>query len=319
MIDMHPLQIHYAAAGLCIMLGAVGAGAGLGIAGHTVKETIIRQPIAAPHIFRAMFIGFALIESGAIVSLVTTLLLLFASHEATTWNIAYAHLAAGLAVGTAAAAVGIMSSFVVKAACHAISREPFFANKILTYMLIAQSIIEAPVIFAFIVALLINSNITPGLADADALEFIGAGLTIALGCIGPSIGQGLFGYTTLMSIGKNKNAYPKLFNFSLLLHALIETPMIFSLLCSLLILLGVTTDFPLEHATKSLWGGICIALGSLGSACGLGFLASRSAQAIADDQQNYNTLVRTSLVSAAFIESAAIYALIIALILILYS
>ncbi len=312
-----PYHIHYFAAGLCIMLGAIGAGLGLGIAGIKIKETIIRQPASAPSLFRAMFIGFALIESGAIVALVTTLLLLFASPKELTWNLAYAQLGMSLAVGCAAAAVSTASSFVVRAACTAISREPFFANKIITYMLIAQSIIEAPVIFAFIIALLTHANATSLATDADALEFFAAGITIALGCVGPSIGQALFAHETLLGIGRNKEAYGKLFPFSLLNHAIIETPMIFALLCGLLIILGPDSALPMEHAIRNLWGGLCIAFGALGSASALGYVASRSAQAVASEPQHYNTIIRTNLLSAAFIESSVIYALIISLLLIL--
>lgn len=313
-----PEMLHYFSAGIGICLGALGAGIGLGIAASGVQNSMTRQPTGNMESFRAMIIGLALIESGAIIALVTTLITLFGGFKNTNWNYSFVELSIGLAVGVAAAAISIASSFVVKAATLSISRQPLFTAKIITFMLIAQSIIEAPAIFAFIVALLIKTQLTPMITDYQSLKLFASGLIIALGCIGPSVGQALFAYAACFSIGINKNAYNKIFPFALLNQAIIETPMIFCVLFALLMIYSQP-----ESATayitsiKSLIATIAVGTGSLASALGIGYVASRSCYQISLEPSIYALIARSTLLAVAFIESTMIYALIIGMFLIM--
>jgi F-type H+-transporting ATPase subunit c len=307
---MTPEIMHYLAASIAIMLGAVGAGIGLGIATSGTEGSMTRQTAGNLPMFRAMFIGLMLIESGAIVALVISLFTLFTGYKDITWEVARVELSIGLAVGIAAASISIASSFVVRAATQAIARQPFFANKIMTFMLIAQSIIEAPAIFAFIVALLIRAQLTPTISGDTSLTLFAAGMTIALGCIGPSIGQSLLAYAACTSVGLNKNAYGKIFPFTLLNQAIVETPMIFCVLLSLLIV------YTHPESTKALIAALTLGASATGSALSIGYVASRGCRQIAADQTLYAAILRPSILTVALIESSVIYALIISLLLI---
>jgi F-type H+-transporting ATPase subunit c len=312
-----PELLHYGAAAISILLGAMGAGIGLGIAGLGIEEVLIRQPAGHAPSFRAMYIGLALIESGAIIALVATLLTLFSKQNDLTYAYVLAELGASLAVGVAAFMVCIASSFVVKGAVQSIAREPMFASKIIGFMLVAQSIVEAPVIFAFIVALLVRTNLVETVEWFNALRLFASGLTMALGCIGPSLGQGIFSYAACKSIGINKSVYGKLFPYALINQAVIETPMIFCLLFSLIMLY-----MPLPQAVGAIGGlkclvGACImGIGALGASIGISYVASRGCYQMALDPTIYALIGRTTLVTAALIESSVIYALIIALLLV---
>ena len=68
---------HYLASGFAVICGAIGTGIGLGNAGLGVQDALIRQDLSVGDVFRSTIIGLALIESGAIIALVTTLILLF--------------------------------------------------------------------------------------------------------------------------------------------------------------------------------------------------------------------------------------------------
>ncbi len=312
-----PEFLHYLAAGLSILLAALGAGIGLGIASLGVEESMIRQPTGNSQSFRAMIIGLALIESGAIVALVTSLLTLFNRNPNITFEYALTEIGMGLAVGCAAAAICIASSFVVKAAAQAIARQPLFSQKIITFMLISQSIIEAPVIFAFIIALLIRAQLTPDIFMTESLRLFASGLVIALGCIGPSIGQAMFSYSACQSIGINTRIYNKIFPYALLNQAVIETPMIFCLLFAFIML--YTPFTPTTHMLKPikyLIAACTIGIGSLGTSTGIGYVASRSCYYIALDPSCYTAIARATLLAVAFIESSVVYALIIAMFLI---
>lgn len=309
-----PELLHYIAAILGIGLGAVGAGLGLGIAGFGVQEAMVRQPTGNAESFRILVIGLALIESGAIVALVTTLTTLFSGTNNITFEYAFAEVGIGLAVGIAAAAISIASSFVVKASAQSIARQPFFSSKILTFMLISQSIIEAPVIFAFIVALVVKSHLSVDITMFESIRLFSAGLIMALGCIGPSIGQAIFAYAACTSIGMNKKAYSKIFSYALLNEALIETAMIFCMLVSFMIIyFQFTPGAEYTQAIQCLIAAVTLGIGSLGSAAAIGHVASRSCYQIALDPETYGSMLNSTLLSCAFIEASMIYALIVAM------
>ncbi len=310
---MTPLFLYYMTAGATVFLSALGCGIGLGIAGLSITTSMMRQPAAMGPSFRALIIGLAFIESSAIIALVSTIISILSAQPDMSWHQVIASIGGMLAVGIAAMVIGIASSFVVKATAASIARQPLLAQKLITYMLIAQSVIEAPVIFAFIVNLLINTLVSPATGFEQSIQLLAAGLVMALGCIGPSIGQALCSFSASSAMGTNIASYSRLLPFSLLNQAIIETPMIFCLLTALIIMFKpVHTQL---DALRTIAAMCSMGLGALGSAIGLGFVARRSTAQIALEPSAYPSIMRATLLSAAFIESSAIYALIVALLL----
>jgi F-type H+-transporting ATPase subunit c len=308
--------IHYSAAFITLTLAALGGGIGQGIASLATIDAIQRQPCSYQQNFRTLVIGLALIESGIIIALVTTLMIIFSSQPLTI-GIACGELGIAAAIGLAGGAVSIASSFVVKAATESIGRQPFFSPKITTVMLLAQSIMEAPLIIAFIVSLLIRNRINANPELLYGLQGLAAGITIGLGSVGPSIGQAIFTQAACKSIGTNKNAYNKIFPFMLLLEAIIETPFMFCLLVGAMILFRPLDGAILSDALTLGAAAFAISMGSLGTATGIGFTASKSVISLAQNPDQYSLLLRTTLLVAAFIESAIIYAMIVAIMLIM--
>lgn len=308
--------IHYVAIFITLVLAVFGGGMGQGIASIATIDAIQRQPYSFQQNFRALMIGLVLIESGIIIALVTALMMMF-SPQPLTLGIAVGELGIAFAIGLTGGVVSISSSFVVRAATGSIGRQPFFAPKIITVMLLAQSIMEAPVIIAFIVSLLIRSRIHANPDFLFGLQGLAAGIAVGLGSVGPSIGQAIFTQASCKSIGVNKNAYDEIFPFMLLLEAIIETPLIFCILISMIILFrpldGAILSDPLVLNTAA----ITIGLGALGTAIGIGYTASKSVEGVAQNPDQYSMLLRMTLFVVAFIESAVIYAMIIALMLIM--
>jgi len=314
-----PDLLHAMSAAIAITLGGIGSGLGQGIAGFGALQAMSRQSAAIGPVVRTMILGLALIESGVILALVITLMLLFGGSPAMTTAIGLAHLGMGFAIGLSALAISIASSFAVKAACESIARQPFFTQKIVTLMLLSQSIIGAPGIFAFIIALLIRAQIAPDLSLAGGIKLLAAGLTIGVGSIGPSIGQGIFSSASCKAAGLNKSSFAKLLTFSLLSQAIIQTPVIFCLVIAITIIIKpiVASLTPFVAAVSFFSPGFAMSVGSLGTAVAIGYAASKSCYYIALDTKHYPLHLRTSLLAQAIIQSAAIYALIVALVLIL--
>lgn len=308
--------LYYTAAFVTLAIAVLGGGIGQGIASIATIDAIQRQPCSYQQNFRALVIGLALIESGIIIALVTALMIIFSS-QPLTMGVAVGEIGIALAIGLAGGAASIASSFVVKAAAESIGRQPFFAPKITTVMLLAQSIMEAPVIIAFIISLLIRSRINANPDLIFGLQGLAAGLATGLGSVGPSIGQAIFTQAACKSIGVNKNAYNKIFPFMLLLEAVIETPLVFCLLVGLIILFRPLDGALISDTLILITAAVTIGLGAIGTASGIGFTGSKSVEGVAQNPDLYSILLRTTLLVVAFIESAIIYAMIIALMLIM--
>ena len=94
-------------------------------------------------------------------------------------------------------------------------------------MLITQSLIQTPVIFGLIVALLITASIGSVQTLVEGTQLLAAGICIGLGSIGPTIGLGRFTYQACYTAGINRSSYTKILPFTLISGAIIETPLIF--------------------------------------------------------------------------------------------
>jgi F-type H+-transporting ATPase subunit c len=295
---------------------AIGVGIGQGLAGEGIVEGLERQPMGGEQSFRTFIIGLALTESGAILALVVVLMSLVNLKFPITFGCGIADLGAGLAIGLTAGVVGISSSLAVRNACLSISRQPLFGAKITTFMLLMQSIIEAPVIFAFIIALIIKTHVVHGFLGAEeGVKLFAAGIVMALGCLGPSIGQGIFVSSACKSVGLNKSAYNKIFPFSMLSAAVIETPVMFAFLVSFFLIYLEPKSLAIVTMVTAVSVAIAMGVGAIGTGVSNGYIASKACRVIADKPQHYTIVLRNSLVSFAIVESAAIYSFIIALLI----
>ncbi|MFH1644618.1 MAG: ATP synthase F0 subunit C [bacterium] len=312
-----PELLHYFAVGIPVVCAGLGTGVGQGIAALGAIESLVRQQLGREQSFRAMIIGLALVESALVIALVVSILTLFGPQAVITWPIAFAELGMSIAIGFSSLFVGLSSSYAVRSACISITRQPFASQKVLTLMLLIQSLIEAALVFSFIVALFIRNGINPELDIYGGLKLLSAGLAIGIGCIGPLLGQAIFANKACLAVGFNSDAYKRVLPYSLLSEAAIETPLIFSLLVSLLILY-----FPLNPSNYFLSivsfsiAAVTIGLGSFGAVAS-GRVSAKGCQEVALNSEIYASLLRSTLLAQAFIESTVIYALIVSLFLLI--
>lgn len=61
--------------------------------------------------------------------------------------------------------------------------------------------------------------------------------------------------------------------------------------------------------------GICMGIGSIGPALGQGFVGSKACESIGKRPESAGIITRTMVVAMAFVESSAIYSLLVALLL----
>lgn len=311
--------IHYFAVVAAVSINAIGVGIGQGLTGVMGINALNIQPAAHNEVNKIALFGAALIETAAVLGSFMAVVLLMGSGQAEMVPLrGFAEIGIVLALCIPGFTLGIVTALPAKAACLATARQPFYGDKIMRFMIVCISLMQTPVIFGFIISLIMFSQLNTIVFWQDVLRIIGAGLAIGLGSIGPAIGLGLFTYKTCNAIGIRRKSYDSLFSFSLMRIAVIETPVIFALVISLLLLFVVqpATEEHILAGIGFLSAGITVGIGTLGAGISSARTAAAAAHAIALNPENGTAAAHASLISQGMIEASVIYPTIIALFLI---
>jgi len=308
---------HFSSIAFIIACCTLGGGIGGGLTGLACIEAINTQPRAQGEILRTTIIGLALIETAAILALIITLFIL-QDNSLFSFSIAsgIAKLGIASAVGITSLVTGIASALPARKACFALARQPFFGQKILNLMLITQSLVQTAIIFGFLIALFIKLQLPSLTNTLESLRLLAGGLAIGFGSIGPAIGIATFAQKACYSISINRNAYNIILPFVFMSTAIIETPLIFAFLVALIIVLTpLNSDNPLG-AIRMLSAALCIGLGTLATSLSSSKTASSACHEIAFRPQHYSSLSQASMFGQGLIDAAAVYALLISLLII---
>ena len=318
MISSFSALYHYLSCALTVIIPALGVGLGQGLTSLSALRAIDEQPVARGEIMRTFVLAMALIETAAILSFIIGLkLALFGTHSAfeNAPYIHYAELGIMFAVALSGCASGIMSAFPAQKALLSVARQPFFLNKIQLIMLVTQSIMQTPIIFALLVSLVIQNQLESITTLSDSLRIIGSGLSLGIGSIGPVIGLGLLAKAACKAVSINKNIFAKIFSFTVISSALIESAILFSFIIALYLLKPLSSDAPYKGLSL-LAGGLAMGLSTLGVGISSGKLTAQTCNSFTSKPELYSVLTKSSLFSQVLIETSAIYALVISLMLI---
>jgi len=313
--------LHYGAIATSIALSSISVGIGQGLISWSALNAIDRQPAVESDVMRVAIIGMSLVETVAILGLlVSILLLVYTSSSSSNIFAHYSEIGIIAAMGITGLAIGLASSLPAQAACLAVARQPFFAQRISGFMLMTQVLIQTPMIAAFLVSLFIQGQAASATTFSDSLRLIASGLCVGLGSIGPAIGLSTFSKAAVTSLGKNTKAYDKLLSFTFISEALIETPIIFCLLIAITLLFLV----PQSATEKTIDGviflaaGLCTGLGTLGVGISSGSTAAAACTQIGINPDLYNTISRTSILAQSLIETIVLYTVVLSLLMILF-
>ena len=319
-MHISPEFLHYGAITASICLSSISVGLGQGLVSWSALIAINRQPEAQDDVTRIAVIGMTLIETVAILGLLISIFLL-AGTDAHAHNefAYYSEIGIIAAMGITGLAIGLASTLPAQAACHAVARQPFFGHRISGFMLMAQVLIQTPIISAFIVSLFIQGQSHSVASFSDSLRLIASGLCIGIGSIGPAIGLSAFAKAAVTGLGKNTKAYDKLLSFTFISEALIETPVIFCLIISVILLFMIPAH-SLHHDINGiifLAAGLCAGFGTLGAGISSGRTAAAACTQISNNPSLYNTLSRASILAQSLIETMVLYTALLALLMIL--
>lgn len=308
--------LHYGSLALTMILSSLGVAIGQGRISVAALQAAFIQPRAQQQISKVFLLAMALTETAGILGLVIVILLFFNTHLPieNPSLISLAQAGTPFAIGLTGLSISIISALPAMEALLAIARQPFFGDKISNIMLVTMSIIQSPLIFGVILVMLIHLQINNISSLNESLKYFSAALCLGLGSVGPALGQGIFAKSACSSVGINRDAYKSILTFSLLSQSIIETPIIFSLLTSFLML---TAAIPSDlKVVGFIMTGISMGLCNLMSGVSSGKVSAAACKQIGLNHGNTALISRTSLLAQGLIDTFAIYGLLVGILLI---
>lgn len=301
------------------LLSSLGTGIGQGLISRQALQSMHRQPAASGAISQLCIIGMAISETAAVMGIVITLLLLNTTTQFDhTLYTTMATAGIGIAMGISGLCAGLASCRPAIATCDSVARQPLYHTKMLNLMLVTQTLIMTPNMFAVLISLLIRSKMTTIQSFTEALKILASGLSIGLGSIGPTIGLSAFAFAACAAVGINKKAFTKIMTFTFICEAIIETPVIFALLISLMILTSPTHHESLIQGWQAIAAALCIGLSTISPGMNSGKTGATACTQIALHLEQYSSLSKITMLALAMIDSFAIYGLLISIVMLLF-
>lgn len=202
-------------------------------------NAIARQPLFTQRIFGFMLMTQVLIQTPIISALIVSLFIQGQAANVTFLSDSLRLIAAGLCVGIGSIGPAIGLSIFSKAALNGIGKNTKAYNKLLSFTFISEAIIETPIIFCLLIALILLFVVQRPASDnlIEGIIFIAASLCTGLGTFGPGISSGSTGASACTQIADHPEQYNVLFRTSMLAQGLIETVVIYSVLLSFIMIL----------------------------------------------------------------------------------
>lgn len=305
--------IHYLVIASLIFLPALGVALGQGFAAISVVRALDRQPMIHADARRLFLIALTLTETALILSCFVALLLI--TTPITPYS-ALPEIGIALAMAVPAAVAGFVGAGPIYRSMESMARQPFASRNIMTLTLLTQTILQTPVIFGFVIAFILRAQMLTITSDVEAIKLCASGLAFGMGALGPTFGLGYFAQVACTMIGRFKDAYPQILSFTFMSQAMIETPILFALIVSVLMMIFPgTAQSSWISGVSYMAAAISIGLGTLGSGINSGRTASAACREIAKNPLLYTLISRTSMIAQTLIDSGAVYALIISLML----
>jgi F-type H+-transporting ATPase subunit c len=225
-------------------------------------------------------------------------------------------LGAGLAIGFGAIGAALGEGYAAGLANECLSYRPQKSAEVLKNMLVGQAIAESAAIFALVVAILLLFSEPSSSSPLVAWASIGAGLSMGLSAIGSGVGAGLPAGTACVGIVRQPANSSKILTTMLIGSAVCQTPAIFGMVISFLLLFLDFSDVPLYPGWAALLGaGLSTGLAAIGPGVGNGLTSMHAVTGVARNPDTGTNINRVMLIGLSVAQSTAIYGFLISLIL----
>ncbi len=307
----------YLGAGLAVGFGALSVALGEGYAAGKAGQAISKNPSMAAPVMKNMLIGQAVAESAGIFALVVAMLLAFADTTGADLLQAFAYLGAALSMGLAAMGSGFGSGLPAAECCEGIADNPEVQGGLATNMLIGSAMCQTPAIFGMVVSFILIFFDTSGMDLWPSwAAILGAGLGMGLSAIGSGLGSGMPAGAATQGIARQPMAASGLRTNMLIGSAVSQTPAIFGMVVSFLLLYMDWSSLPAWPGWAFLLGAaVSVGLGAFGPGIGNGMIAANAAAGIARMPDTQRTMTPAMLIGMTVSQSTVIYAFLVSLIL----
>ena len=233
-----------------------------------------------------------------------------------TWVSVAAFAGGGVAMGFGAIGAAIGEGYTAAQANLAISRQPNASGDIFKSMLVGQAIAESAAIFALVIAMLLLFTNFAAESYLMVSVLLASGLCMGLGAIGSGIGSGFPSGAACMGMARQPEMSGRLNTNMLIGSAVCQTPAIFALVTSFILLFTDFSAHPISPTWAAILGaGLASGLGAIGSGLGGGIVAEASCEGIARQPLTTTPVTNVMLLGQAVTQTTAIYGLLISFIL----
>ncbi len=227
-----------------------------------------------------------------------------------------AYVGGGLCMGIGAIGAAIGEGYTAAEANLAVSRNPKISGDIFKSMLVGQAIAESASIFALVIAVLLLFLDVPVTSLVKAAALFGAGISMGFGAMGSGVGSGLPGGQACKGISRQPAMTGRLMTNMLIGSAVCQTPAIFAMVVSLILMFIDFGNAPLNPTWAALLGaGISMGFAAIGSGYGGGMAAGAGCEGIARNPETVASVTTTMLVGQAVAQTPSIFGLLVSFIL----
>lgn len=240
-----PINYEYASfgrigIGLAIGLTGLIAGIASSLPAQAACLSVARQPFFSNKILQLMLITQTVIMTPNIFGFLIALLINIKISTVCNLTSGLQLLAAGLSISLGSIGPSIGLSLFAQAACTAIGINRKTYGKIMTFTFVCEGLIETPVIFSLLIALLIlNVNVVSSTPEIMGIAFIASALCMGLSTIGTGISAGKVGSTACKQIGNAPETYSIISKVGLLALTMIDTFAIYGFIIAIILIYAI--------------------------------------------------------------------------------
>jgi F-type H+-transporting ATPase subunit c len=228
-----------------------------------------------------------------------------------------AYLGGGVAMGMGAIGAAIGEGYTAAQANLAVSRNPQGAGDLFKTMLVGQAIAESASIFALVIAMILLFTDFHSASYVTVSAILGAGISMGFGAIGSGVGSGFPAAAACVGTARQPAMGGRLTTNMLVGSAVCQTPSIFALVTSFILIFTDFSKEPINPAWAAVMGaGFAAGLGAIGSGIGGGVVAQASCEGIARNPDSQKQVTNVMLLGQAIAQTPAILGLLISFILI---
>ncbi|CAN2042777.1 F-type H+-transporting ATPase subunit c [Candidatus Magnetomoraceae bacterium gMMP-15] len=232
------------------------------------------------------------------------------------WVKVAAFVGGGLAIGFGAIGAAIGEGYTAASANSAISRNPGISGDIFKTMLVGQAVAESASIFALVVAMMLLFTDFGMQSYLTVCVVLASGLSMGLGAIGSGAGSGFPAGAACIGMSRQPAMTGRLTTNMLIGSAVCQTPAIFALVVSFILMFTNFSDRPVNPTWAAILGaGLASGLGAIGSGLGGGLVAEASCEGIARQPTSVTPSTNVMLLGQAVTQTTAIYGLLVSFIL----